>query len=177
MNRSRTSPTQVKIEWQKIDSVLLDMDGTLLDKHFDDYFWEKYVPMIYAKHNSLSAAEAEKRLLQKYKSVESTLQWTDLNYWTERLGLDVAQLKRDINHMIQVHDGVTPFLSFVRELGKDLHLVTNAHSKTLEIKLEQAELAPYFQSIICSEHIGEAKEQIAFWYKLEDHLHFDNHKK
>ena len=28
------------MNWPTIKTVLLDMDGTLLDKHFDDYFWE-----------------------------------------------------------------------------------------------------------------------------------------
>ena len=27
------------VEWSKIDTVFFDMDGTLLDLHFDNYFW------------------------------------------------------------------------------------------------------------------------------------------
>ena len=29
------------IDWQSIDDVLLDMDGTLLDLHYDATFWLK----------------------------------------------------------------------------------------------------------------------------------------
>jgi len=32
-----------------IKYVLLDMDGTLLDKYFDDYFWEHLLPERYEK--------------------------------------------------------------------------------------------------------------------------------
>ncbi len=47
--------------WQEITWVLLDMDGTLLDKHFDDYFWETLVPQEYARRQGLPLAKPGKR--------------------------------------------------------------------------------------------------------------------
>jgi putative hydrolase of the HAD superfamily len=111
--------------WDKIDTILLDMDGTLLDKHFDDYFWEHYVPEIFAKKNDLTPLEARKEILARYKSIEGTLAWTDLDYWSEKLGLDIPALKLKINHLIQVHPFVIDFLQFSRNLNKKVHLVTN----------------------------------------------------
>src|SRR5688572_6670841 len=32
------------IDWNAVDTVLLDMDGTLLDLHFDNYFWLTHLP-------------------------------------------------------------------------------------------------------------------------------------
>ena len=79
--------------WNDLDTVLLDMDGTLLDKYFDDYFWEHYVPQQYAEKNRLSLENSRNELLKRYRSVENTLQWTDLDYWTQQLGLDISGLK------------------------------------------------------------------------------------
>lgn len=162
--------------WDEIDCVLLDMDGTLLDKYFDDYFWERYVPEVYARRNRLSPDEARQRLLSRYRQVEATLQWTDLDYWSEQLGLDIPELKCRIDHLIQVHPHVVDFLSFLDRKGKEIHLVTNAHSKTLAIKLRKTRIGRYFSGIICSEVVGEAKEQPVFWRKLEEIIGFDRRR-
>lgn len=159
--------------WEAIDTVLLDMDGTLLDSYFDDYFWEEYVPRVFAETNNLTPQEARKALLSRYRRVEKTLQWSDLDYWSEQLGLDIPELKCKIDHLIQVHPYVIDFLAFITSAGKDTHLVTNAHSKTLKIKLGKTEIGPYFTRIIPAEEVGEAKEHPAFWQKLEDLLGFD----
>ena len=31
-------------DWSRIDHVLLDLDGTLLDLDFDNHFWQTLVP-------------------------------------------------------------------------------------------------------------------------------------
>jgi len=159
--------------WSEIDTILLDMDGTLLDKYFDDYFWEEYVPEQYAKANNLTPIEARKQLLKRYNRVENTLQWTDLDYWSDQLGLDIPELKCKVDHLIQVHPYVIDFLQFIRQQKKDVLLVTNAHSKTLEIKMAKTKLGNWFDRIICSEEVGEAKEQPIFWEKLETMVGFD----
>jgi putative hydrolase of the HAD superfamily len=172
---SRHEPRQIRpsFSWDEIDCVLLDMDGTLLDKYFDDYFWEHYVPEVYATINGLSPEEAQKQLLSRYRQVEATLQWTDLDFWSEQLGLDIPELKCRIDHLIQIHPHVVDFLTFLDQKHKQIHLVTNAHSKTLAIKLRKTRIGPYFTSIICSEVVGEAKEQPVFWRQLEKIIGFD----
>lgn len=152
--------------WEEIDTVLLDMDGTLLDRHFDDYFWEHYIPEIYATRHRLDLKEARQLLLTTYRSVESTLQWTDLDYWSQRLGLDFARLKANIGHMVAVHPGVLDFLAFLHHHGKQVHLVTNAHPEALRIKMERSRLAPWFHTCLCSREVGAAKEQELFWQRL-----------
>jgi len=162
--------------WEKVDTVLLDMDGTLLDKHFDDYFWEHYVPEIFARKNDLTPREARKELLARYKSIEGTLAWTDLDYWSEKLGLDIPALKLKIDHLIQVHPYVVDFLIYCRTIGKKIHLVTNAHSKTLDIKMRKTDIGGYFDRIICSEEVGLPKEEPGFWQRLEAILGFDRQR-
>jgi 5'-nucleotidase len=169
------TPKQIQptFSWSQIDTVLLDMDGTLLDKYFDDHFWEEYVPKIFAKTNGLSDKDARKILLQRYQQVENTLQWCDLDYWSEQLDLDIPELKYKVNHLIKVHPYVIDFLDYVRSIKKNIYLVTNAHSKTLNIKMKKTELGSHFDRIVCAEEIGYAKEQPEFWNKLEAHLGYD----
>lgn len=168
-----TIQIQPDFSWLQVDTVLLDMDGTLLDKYFDDFFWEEYVPRIFGEQNQMSSEQARKELLKRYQRVESTLQWTDLDYWSEQLGLDIPELKCKVDHLIQVHPFVLDFLQFIRQSGKQIHLVTNAHSKTLEIKLRKTALGPWFDRIVCAEEVGEAKEHPAFWNRLEGMLGYE----
>lgn len=164
---------EAKPDWNAIDTVLLDMDGTLLDKYFDDFFWDHYVPEMYAQKNNLSIAEAKNGLLAHYKSREGTLEWTDLDFWSEKLGLDIPALKIQVDHLIQVHPYVVDFLQYCRKINKKIHLVTNAHSKTLDIKMRKTAIGHYFDSIVCSQEVGMAKEEIKFWEKLQGMLQFD----
>ncbi len=159
--------------WDTVDTVLLDMDGTLLDKHFDDYFWEVYVPEHYSLLHDISVEEAKRQLLARYREVEDTLEWTDLEYWSHELGLDIPELKMRVNHMIGIHPYVVEFLEFCLTARKKLYLITNAHSRSLSIKLEKTSIGPWFDRVICAEEVGLAKEEPKFWSKLETMLDFD----
>jgi len=167
------APIPAAVDWSAIDTVLLDMDGTLLDSYFDDFFWEEYVPKVFAEANGLSPQEARKALLARYRRVEKTLQWSDLDYWSEQLGLDIPELKCKIDHLIQVHPYVIDFLEFLTAADKTVCLVTAAHSKTLRIKLGKTAIGRYFHRVIPAEEVGEAKEQPLFWERLETMLGFD----
>ncbi|WP_051553593.1 HAD family hydrolase [Desulfobulbus elongatus] len=162
-----------RIPWDGIETVLLDMDGTLLDKHFDDYFWEQYVPEHYSLLHDIPVEAAKERLLARYHRVRNTLDWSDLTYWSRELGIDLPVLKRRINHLIGVHPYVVEFLEYCQQCRKKLHLITNAHPNTLAIKLEKTAIGPWFDRIVCAEEVGLAKEETEFWPRLERLLHFD----
>ncbi|HEX8960170.1 MAG TPA: GMP/IMP nucleotidase [Geobacteraceae bacterium] len=163
----------MKINWNDIDTVLLDMDGTLLDRHFDDHFWLEHVPKRYAEKTGMTLDEAKLLCHALFRSQENTLNWTDLDYWTERLGLDIPLLKREVDHLIAVHPFVVEFLLFLKHHGKGVYLVTNAHGKTLGLKMEKTRLGPYFDGIVSAHDIGLPKEEVAFWGKLRDHIQYD----
>jgi 5'-nucleotidase len=173
-----TSESRIRpnLQWQEVDTIFLDMDGTLLDKYYDDYFWEHYLPEAYANKNYLSYEEARTLLLTTYRSVENTLQWTDLDYWTERLQLDIANLKAQIKHLVNVHPYVLEFLDFLEVLEKPVYLVTNAHPKALKMKMEEAKISKKFDRLICSQEVGAAKEQTEFWHRLQQILPYDKEK-
>ena len=164
------------VDWRTIDTILLDMDGTLLDRHFDDYFWEQYVPEHYSLLHDLSIEGARRHLLDQYKAREGTLAWTDLDYWSNTLGLDIPSLKSQMHHLIAVHPHVIDFLTFCREQGKLLCLVTNAHSKTLDIKMRKTGLSRHFDHIVCAEQVGLAKEDPIFWQRLEAILGYEKER-
>ncbi len=160
------------VPWAEIDFALLDMDGTLLDRYFDDYFWEEHVPQKYAEVKKISYAKARKKLLAMYKKEEKTLNWTDVLYWSDRIGLDIVAMKEALRSQVRVHVGVEVFLNFLRDEKKEIILVTNAHPRTVQIKLEQTQLLPYFDSVLCSADIGLPKEEVGFWRDAERVLRF-----
>jgi len=148
------------------------MDGTLLDKYYDDYFWERYIPEIYAKQNGLNTVEAGKKLLAIYKAKEGTLDWTDLDYWSDQLALNIPALKIKVSHLIKIHPYVVDFLEFLSQSSKRVYLVTNAHSKTLDIKMKKTSLNGYFDRIICAAEVGKPKEDTSFWPGLKKIINF-----
>jgi len=162
-----------QIPWEEIDTVLLDMDGTLLDRHFDDYFWEVYLPEHYSLVHDITVEAAAQELLERYRKTENSLQWADIEHWSRELNLDIPELKIRIDHLIAVHPHVPEFLAFCREQGRRLHLVTNAHPRTLAIKLEKTEIGAWFDRLICAEEVGFAKEEPQFWHRLQELLQFD----
>ena len=149
--------------WSAVDDVLLDMDGTLLDRHFDNYFFEEGLPRRYADQYGLEFHAAQKQLLQMYRSVEGTLEWADLTYWTTRLGLDVVALTRELAGLIGFLPEAPEFLRHLRSSGKRITVVTNAHVTNLEIKVERTGLDQYVDRIVNAFEIGYLKMRSEFW--------------
>jgi len=154
--------------WQDIETVLLDMDGTLLDLHFDNHFWLHHVPLCYAEKHDLSHDEAHEHLMGRYSEVRGSLDWYCVDFWTRELSLDIEQLKHDIAEKIAVRPDVIEFLSWLNENNKRVVLVTNAHPASLNLKMDKTSLHVHFDKIINAHDIGMAKEHEGFWQKLQD---------
>jgi 5'-nucleotidase len=161
------------IPWNSIDTALLDMDGTLLDLYYDNFFWQRYVPERYAEKHGLATAAAANDLSRRYRRVEGTLDWYCVDYWTQELGLDITALKHEVRNLIAIHPHTVDFLEALRTLGKRRVLVTNAHGKALALKLECTGLRPYFNDVVCSHDLGVPKEHDDFWRRLQRIQPFD----
>ncbi len=170
--RNNTNAHVMKIPIHDIQSVLLDMDGTLLDKYFDDYFWGHLLPERYADKHHMTFGKAREELMKQYRAREGTLNWTDLDFWSRKLDLDVPALKEQIKHLIEVHPHVEEFLQVVKKQGKKLHLVTNAHYKSIDLKLKKTRIGKYFDSVLSSFDVGYPKESVLFWQEAERCLGF-----
>lgn len=161
------------IDWSTLDTLLLDLDGTLLDLHYDNHFWLEHVPRRYAETHGLAPETAKQEVLERYKRAEGTLNWYCVDYWSRELRLDIPLLKEEVNHLIAVHPHVLDFLEAVKQLKKRVVLVTNAHGKTLAIKFQRTALRGHFDAVVCSHDLGLPKEHADFWGKMQAVQPFD----
>lgn len=161
------------LNWNEIDDVLLDMDGTLLDRHFDNFFFEEELPRRYARLHGLSYEQARRQLMAMYRSVEGELAWTDLHYWTRRVGIDVVALHQELNHMIGFLPGAEEFLRRLRQLGKRVTIVTNAHASGVAVKAEKTGLHRHVDRIVDAFEVGFLKMRPEYWPACRRLIGFD----
>ncbi|MGB2739036.1 MAG: GMP/IMP nucleotidase [Cognaticolwellia sp.] len=156
------------LDWSKISTVLLDMDGTILDLHFDTHFWLHHLPKRYSEFHDISLAAAQEKLGSHYKKVEGTIDWYCLDYWAEQTQLPITDLKREVQHLIQLRSDAHDFLVALKSSGRDVVLVTNAHPDSLTLKIERTALDKYFDTLYSTHEFGVTKESQLLWQRLQE---------
>ncbi|WP_106478711.1 GMP/IMP nucleotidase [Phytohalomonas tamaricis] len=160
------------IDWHAIDTVLLDMDGTLLDLHFDSHFWLEHLPRRYRELHKLDE-QAQQILVERILGERGTLDWYSLRYWSRELGIDVLELKREVQHLIRFRSDAPEFLAWLKQAPVRVVLATNADRAGVALKLSLTGLDKYLDAVVSSEDVGYAKESAEFWQALAEIEPFD----
>lgn len=159
-------------DWRAVDTVLFDMDGTLLDLHFDSCFWQEYVPAYYASLHGIAVPAARQHFFSLLRAKQGTLDWYCFDYWSRELGLDIFYLQQTVSHKIRFRPSAQQFLDALRAAGKKLVLVTNSSRAGLDLKMQRLPLAGYFDAVVCSHDLGHPKESHSFWDRLASAVRF-----
>lgn len=160
-------------DWTRIDTVLLDLDGTLLDLAFDNRLWMAEMPRRYAVARNLSLAAAQAELAPRFRHWRGKLEWYCIDFWSRELELDLAALHREMAAGIYWLAGAREFLMAIRRMGKRAVLCTNSHPEILALKHEQTRVLDLLDAAYSSHRFGAPKEDPRFWQRLREQEAFD----
>ena len=163
----------MQIKWSEIDTVLLDMDGTLLELHFDNHFWQEHIPRIWGEQRGMSAQDAKSHLVPLFEQHAGTLNWYCVDFWSDQLGVDIMHHKQEVAHKIAYRPSAQSFLQRCQDESDDVRLITNAHRKVLNLKIAHTKLDQYFHDMVCSHELSHPKEHEGFWHQLQNKKAFD----
>jgi putative hydrolase of the HAD superfamily len=162
-----------KPDWATIDTVLLDLDGTLLDQAYDNHIWRDLVPQRYAAARSLDLHAAYTEIARLFSERSGTLEWYCIEYWSATLGVDIGALHREVRTHVAWLPGARDFLARMRADGKRLVLLTNSHPIALAVKHEQTRVLDYLDAAATSHDFGAPKEQPEFWKAALERFAYD----
>jgi putative hydrolase of the HAD superfamily len=154
------------VRWNEVRHVLLDMDGTVLDLAFDNHFWRELVPQRYGQARGISPEAAWQELEPHFRSLQGRLEWYCLDHWSGLTQLDLAALTVEIRHRVKPLEGSEKFLRAVKDSGRQLWLVTNAHRNSWAVKMEQTGFGVHFEHVVCSHDFKAPKESPEFWTRF-----------
>jgi putative hydrolase of the HAD superfamily len=161
------------LNWRDIDTVLLDMDGTLLDLHFDTFFWMQHLPKRYAEQHNMSLEQVAEKLARRMSDFQGTLNWYCTDFWSAEFDLDILALKQEIDHLIGYRPHARSFLEALGTHNKQRVLVTNAHRDSVDLKFALTGIDAHLDSVISSHDYGQPKEDQRFWQQLQENINFD----
>jgi len=161
------------MKWNSIETFFLDMDGTLLDLAYDNYFWHEHIPALYSKKNGITIQEGTHIFEELYKNKQGTMEWYSISYWSKVLKIDLQLEILKTRNQIKVFDGAIDLLRKLKKHKIKIYLLTNCPREMLDIKMTQTKLWGYFDKIISSEDCGYIKESNEFWSYLNKNIEYN----
>ena len=165
--------TQTAFDWQNIDTVLLDIDGTLLDLHYDNFVWDKVVPEAYAQFKQLPYPEAKEQLFAEMRQVHGSIEFYSFDFWQRQTGLDITDLHQQQSQLIGFRADAEAFLDWLQQSPHQAIIATNADQNSLGIKDKIIGLSKRVDQIYSSQDFGCPKEHQNFWHQLQNQCGFD----
>ena len=168
-----SSVTNKLLNWDHVDTVLLDMDGTLLDLHFDNYFWTHYLPKRYSEIHAVPLSEIRDKMQERLQQKQGSLDWYCTDYWSAQFDVNIIAIKHETKDLICERPQVLQFLNRLDAMGKRKILVTNADRAGIKLKFSVTSIEPLLDTVISSHDYGLPKEQQQFWHQLKNNVPFD----
>jgi putative hydrolase of the HAD superfamily len=163
----------IQLDWDSIDTVLLDMDGTLLDLHFDFHFWTEYLPQKYSQIHNINLTEVTSYVAKRLEQKQGHLEWYCTNYWSQQFNLNIIQAQTEVKHLIKHRPEVIEFLESLGKKQKKRILITNSDRPSVELKFANSEIEALLDQVISSHDYNVAKENQKFWHRLQKSIDFD----
>lgn len=173
-HKQSNTPIISALQWQSIETVLLDMDGTLLDLCFDDTLWRQQLPIAYSEHHHTSFEQAQKIVNDISQKSFGQLDWYCIDFWSAQLGFDIRPSKQKLEHLIDFRPGAMAFLHWLKREKKHVILATNAHPDSIALKDARTDLGSWVDQILHAHDAGAAKESPEYWQWLHQQAPFSN---
>ena len=168
-----TSPDNIKIDWDNVDTVLLDMDGTLLDLHFDSFFWKQHLPVKYSEIHSVELGSITAEIHRRLEEKQGSLAWYCTEFWSKQFNLDIVAAQKEVKHLIAERPQALKFLDILGAMGKKRILITNSDRASVNLKFAMTSIESLLDLVISSHDYGVPKEQPQFWRELQDKMPFN----
>ena len=173
MNLQTTNSGTIDINWEIIDTVLLDMDGTILDLNYDNHVWNNLVPKAFAKESNLDADTAKARMYDRMVEKRGTIDFYRFSHWSQFCNIDMVELHLNATDLVQLRPGAEKFIQWLRLRNTQIAIATNADRASFDIKQSQVDLEGLTDVVVSSHDYGYPKEDPSFWTRLQAAFPYD----
>jgi len=160
-------------DWDNIDCVFLDMDGTLLDLKYDNRVWNELVPQAFARHSGIPLAAAKADLLAHMREIHGTIEYYSFEYWSTFTGVDLIAEHHQAVDLLAYRPGALDFLRWLKTSHCQSVIATNAHRSSIAVKDQKIQISIEVDAVVSSQDYHAPKESDAFWQAMLADYPFD----